>query len=286
MQLQTFAKIGICSGIAAIVIFSVLFGLMMVSQLQNEFGTLFLDHDKKLDEMKNMDSFILLNEKYPDAYTIENKNRHRVGLETFAYNFQTGNLLKLNLQYEPWEDRIREHVRCDVRDHHLRQELSFGSAHTASFVTEDLVPYPRIFLSEGNAEGAFASDFIKYTNCLEMGNEDEPIKKVSFPEYGEIPTITISIPEGSDIPGCENIAQCFSPEEITIKKGDIIEWKNYDDSAHTVSSGDPQDGPTSIFDSEILLSDQTFAIKFEAAGEYPYFCMVHPWQEGMITVIK
>jgi len=285
MQLQTFGKIGICVGIGGIVIFSVLFGVMMINQLQNEFVSIFLDKDKILNEMKNMDSFILLNEKYPDAYTIENKNRHHVGIESFAYNFQTGNSLTLGMNYDPWEDRVRERVRCDVRDHHLRQELSFSSSHTASFSMTS-TPYPMVFLSEGNAEDKFATDFIKYTNCLEIGSEDNPIKKVSFPEYGEIPTFTISIPEGSDIPGCENIAQCFSPEEITIQSGDIIEWKNYDDSAHTVSSGNPEDGPTSIFDSTLLMSDQTFAIKFESPGEYPYFCMIHPWQTGMIIVTK
>ncbi len=285
MKLEKYAKIGICVGIGGIAIFSVLFGLVMVNQYQYEFAYLFVDQDKIIDDMKNMESFLLLLEKYPDSYVIENKNRHHVGLEAFAYNFQTGNSLRLNMNYDQWEDRIREDARCDVRDNHLRQGLGFHTAHSGSFAM-DRVPYPMVFLSEGRAEDAFASDFILYTNCLEIGSDDDKVNKVSFPEYGEIPTFTISIPEGSDLPGCENIAQCFSPEEITIQKGDIIEWKNYDDSPHTVSSGDSHDGPTSIFDSELLMADQTFAIKFESPGEYPYFCMIHPWQQGMITVTE
>ena len=283
MQLQTYAKIGICVGIGAIVIFSVLFSLMMVNQLQNEYVSLFLDKDQKINEMKNMESFLLLNEKYPDAYVIENKNRHNVGLEAFAYNFQTGNSLRLNMYYDPWEDRIREHVRCDVRDNHLRQDLGFSSAHSASFALSS-APYPIVFLSEGNADDAFVTDFILYTNCLELGSEDDPVKKVSIPEYGDIPTYTISIPKGSAVPGCEEIAHCFEPEEISIKVGQIIEWKNYDDAMHTVTSGGPNDGPTGIFDSGLTKPDATYALKFEAQGEYPYFCMVHPWQTGMITV--
>ena len=135
MKLQTYAKIGICVGIGAIVIFSVLFILMMVNQLQNEYVSLFLDKDQKINEMKKMKSFLLLQEKYPDAYVIENKNRNNVGIETFAYNFQTGNSLRLNINYDPWEDRMRERVRCDVRDNHLRQDLGFMQIHAESFAS-------------------------------------------------------------------------------------------------------------------------------------------------------
>lgn len=285
MNLQTYAKIGICVGVGAIVMFSVFFSLMMVNQLQNEYVSLFLDKDQKLNEMKDMPSFLLLLEKYPDAYVIENKNRNNVGLEAFAYNFQTGNSLRLNINYDPWEDRMRERVRCDVNDNQLRQELGFITIYEQSFASSS-APYPMVFLSEGRAEDAFATDFILYTNCLEIGSEDDPVKKVSIPEYGDIPTYTISIPQGSSVPGCEEIAHCFEPEEITIKVGDIIEWKNYDDAMHTVTSGGPMDGPSSLFDSGLAESDATYALKFEAPGEYPYFCMVHPWQTGMITVTE
>ncbi len=69
---------------------------------------------------------------------------------------------------------------------------------------------------------------------MEISSEDDSIRKVSSPEYGEIPTYTISVPQGSSVPGCEEIAHCFEPEEITIKESQIIEWKNYDDAMHTI----------------------------------------------------
>jgi plastocyanin len=111
---------------------------------------------------------------------------------------------------------------------------------------------------------------------LEIDTGDELVRKVSSPEYGEIPTYTISVPQGSSVPGCEEIAHCFEPEEITIKENQIIEWKNYDDAMHTITSGDPSDGPTGLFDSGLAEPDATYALKFEVAGDYPYFCMVHP----------
>ena len=281
MQLQTYAKIGICTGMGAIVIFSVFFGLMMANQLQGEYISLFINKDEIITKMKNSESFVLLNEKYPEAYVIENKNHHRVEVEAFAYNFQTGNALRLNLNYEPWEDRIHEYIRCDVNDNKLRQALGINQ----EFAESDL-RYPLIFLSEGRANDKFVTDFIKYTNCLEIGTEDEPVRKVSAPEYGDMPTYTISVPQGSSVPGCEEIAHCFEPEEITIKEGQIIEWKNYDDAMHTITSGGPEDGPTGLFDSGLAEPDATYALKFDVAGDYPYFCMVHPWQTGTITVTK
>ena len=281
MQLQTYAKIGICTGIGTIVLFSVFFGLMMVNQLQDEYISLFINKDEIVNEMKNSESFILLNEKYPELYVIEHKNRHYVEVEAFAYNFQTGNSLRLNMNYDPWEDRIREYIHCDVRDNQLRKELGVNQSFSAS-----IIQYPKFFLSDGNAEDKFTTDFIKYTNCLDIGSEDEPVRKVSSPEYGEIPTYTISVPQGSSVPGCEEIAHCFEPEEITIKEGQIIEWKNYDDAMHTITSGGPNDGPTGLFDSGLAEPDATYALKFDVAGDYPYFCMVHPWQTGTITVTK
>lgn len=76
-----------------------------------------------------------------------------------------------------------------------------------------------ILLTEGRAENNHTHDFIKYTNCLEINKVENKDTGVVSPEYGDIPTFTISIPEGSDVPGCENIAQCFSPDKITIKIG-------------------------------------------------------------------
>ncbi len=32
------------------------------------------------------------------------------------------------------------------------------------------------------------------------------------------------------------------------------------------------------------MAGTTFSFVFEEAGEYPYFCMVHPWMEGIVTV--
>ena len=45
------------------------------------------------------------------------------------------------------------------------------------------------------------------------------------------------------------------------------------------------DGPSGVFDSAVCSwQAQLSHIQFEEVGEFPYFCMVHPWMEGIVTV--
>ncbi len=97
-------------------------------------------------------------------------------------------------------------------------------------------------------------------------------------------THTVDAPAGTSVPGCEETNSCFTPADITINAGDTVEWNNIDTAAHTVTSGSPADGPSGIFDSSLLMADATFAFTFEDAGEYDYFCMVHPWMVGSVSV--
>jgi len=74
--------------------------------------------------------------------------------------------------------------------------------------------------------------------------------------------------------------------ELVITKGDSIIWKNQDLVDHTVTSGSPETGPDGLFDSELFGQDNSFTIKFTKAGEYPYFCTIHPWMIGEIIVAE
>ena len=97
-------------------------------------------------------------------------------------------------------------------------------------------------------------------------------------------THTVDVPAGTSVPGCEETNSCFTPANITINAGDTVEWDNVDTAAHTVTSGSPADGPSGIFDSSLLMADATYAFTFEEAGDYDYFCMVHPWMVGSVSV--
>jgi len=95
---------------------------------------------------------------------------------------------------------------------------------------------------------------------------------------------TISIPSGSSVPGCDETNECFIPAEVTVNVGETVTWSNDDSAAHTVTSGTPTGGPDGTFDSSLFMADTTFSYTFDNAGEYNYFCMVHPWMTGKIQV--
>jgi len=71
---------------------------------------------------------------------------------------------------------------------------------------------------------------------------------------------------------------------IELKVGDYIRWENADTAAHTVTSGNPEDGPDDIFDSGLSAPGQSFQWQFTEVGEFDYFCLVHPWMTGAVTV--
>lgn len=95
---------------------------------------------------------------------------------------------------------------------------------------------------------------------------------------------SVSISSGSFTLGCENTNQCYSPYEVTIDVGDTVTWSNDDSAAHTVTSGNPSDGPNGKFDSSLIMAGGTFSTTFDEAWQYPYFCMLHPWMTGKIIV--
>ena len=97
-------------------------------------------------------------------------------------------------------------------------------------------------------------------------------------------TTEVIITEGSSIPGCETSDTCYSPASLTINSGDTVKWKNVDTFAHTVTSGSPDDGISGVFDSSLLLRDESFENTFDIEGRYDYFCMIHPWMTGIIFV--
>ena len=107
-------------------------------------------------------------------------------------------------------------------------------------------------------------------------------------------TYTINIPTGAASPE----APYFWASEkdgntdgvIIVEKFDIVQWGNADTLPHTVTSGTvPSEtddrGPDGIFDSGLFYRGDYFRYQFNEVGDYPYFCLVHPWMEGVVHVV-
>ena len=97
----------------------------------------------------------------------------------------------------------------------------------------------------------------------------------------------IVIPEGAFDPA--NAATAYSPGDLTVTVGTTVQWVNEDAVAHTVTSGE-SDGvvgtPDEIFESGFLEQGETFTYTFDEPGEFPYYCLPHPWMMGTVTVVE
>ena len=120
--------------------------------------------------------------------------------------------------------------------------------------------------------------------AVEVKDEMKVAEKSTAPVPSGPKTVNVEIPSGTSSPGCEETNKCFVPSSVTINVGDTVEWTNGDTAAHTITAGSPADGPSGVFDSSLVMGGASFAYKFDKAGSYDYFCMVHPWMVGNVSV--
>lgn len=101
-------------------------------------------------------------------------------------------------------------------------------------------------------------------------------------------TYVVKIPTGAASPDApyfwQSVKDGATNGVVEILVGDTIKWQNADTAAHTVTSGTAQDGPDDLFDSGLFPPGQQFSYTYDEIGNYPYYCIVHPWMEGTIIV--
>src|SRR3989304_2180654 len=71
----------------------------------------------------------------------------------------------------------------------------------------------------------------------------------------------------------------YDPQSIAISKGTIVTWTQKDAAPHTVtiSTG-------TGFDSGTLNQGQIFSWMFNEAGNFSYYCSIHPGMIGKVIV--
>ena len=101
------------------------------------------------------------------------------------------------------------------------------------------------------------------------------------PEGG---AVTLTILEGSSIQGSPD----YDPDELTVAAGSEVTVTNDDTLPHTVTSGTGPQDPNSaqLFDTSLINGGEsaTLSLAQVAAGQYDYYCMVHPYMTGKLTV--
>jgi len=96
-------------------------------------------------------------------------------------------------------------------------------------------------------------------------------------------TYSVSLAEGSGVPGCEITDECYLPYSLDIWVSDTVSWNNVDSAAHTVTSGSPNNHDGN-FDSGMMMVNQSWEFTFTDSGEYDYYCVLHPWMQGTVSV--
>ena len=70
----------------------------------------------------------------------------------------------------------------------------------------------------------------------------------------------------------------FVPGRVQITAGTTVIWRNDDQLIHTVTANDKS------FDSGLLQPGKTYSRTFDKPGQYPYYCMPHPFMKGVVVV--
>ena len=108
-----------------------------------------------------------------------------------------------------------------------------------------------------------------------------------------LPPNTIDMPVGGGIIGCEKNNLCYVPTHFVVDVGTTVTWINSDGAIpHTVTAGNPAIDAESIgedyphgFDSGFISGGDSYEHTFDDPGLYDYYCQLHPWMVGTVTVV-
>jgi plastocyanin len=117
-------------------------------------------------------------------------------------------------------------------------------------------------------------------------------------------TATDGSAEGADVDNNEEVVvripqdsssltdDAYRPNPIEVNTGDTVTWVNDDSTPHTATSGTPDSGSTGMFggtdDFPEIIGPQgdTQSFTFDDAGEFEYYCTLHPSMVGTVIVTE
>ena len=77
----------------------------------------------------------------------------------------------------------------------------------------------------------------------------------------------------------------YIPLNAVVEAGTTVVWGNEDVVPHTIQSQDEEGNIISLFNSAPLNTGESFSVTFDEPGIYNYFCTLHPWRVGTVTVV-
>src|ERR671924_1834815 len=97
--------------------------------------------------------------------------------------------------------------------------------------------------------------------------------------------VAVDITEGAST----KTTNAYSPNPVEINVGDTVIWTNQDATAHSATSGKDAT-PTGLFgdpsaSGSVLVRGKSQSFTFTEAGEYLYYCFLHPNMVGTVVVV-
>lgn len=119
------------------------------------------------------------------------------------------------------------------------------------------------------------------SNATGSSNQSSAQNPASASQSGGTVT-SVTIVTGASVP---TNGKSFVPARVNTTVGSMVRWTNDDMATHTVTSGDSKSAkPDGVFDSKFLNKGQSFSFVFDKSGEFSYFCTLHPFMQGQVSV--
>ena len=166
-------------------------------------------------------------------------------------------------------------MKDEMERHHRMMSMMMGPQQGERMMMGPMIAQAQ---QTDNITSSNATSVLPTTNATTNATSPAAVVSTSKPST----TTTVSMARGSQSP---NNPEFYVPTKITVKPGETVTWKNDDTAIHTATSG--QDvTPDGKFDTSFVppgQSSKPIAMPTQP-GQYPYFCTLHPWMTGTVTV--
>jgi plastocyanin len=143
-----------------------------------------------------------------------------------------------------------------------------------------------ISVEEPPAEEGTSAATTDTTTTTDNDNNNVPSTDATNGNENNNEEVVVRIPQGAS----ELTDDAYSPNPVEVRVGDTVTWINDDSTSHTATSGTPDSGSTGVFggtdDSPEIIEPEggTQSYTFDEAGEFPYYCTIHPNMVGTVIV--
>jgi plastocyanin len=171
-------------------------------------------------------------------------------------------------------------VSAEVLPSEIKNNIS-----STTETTDTVTPGDDVIDAEEDAGGVTDTtttsdeDSLSSAGATDIGEDDDA---------GANEEVIVRIPEGAS----ELTEDAYTPNPVEVNVGGTVTWINDDLAPHTATAGSSSSGSTGMFggtdDSPEIIGPEgdTQSFTFDEAGEFEYYCTLHPNMVGTVVVTE